>query len=101
MLAGVNDLATVGAPSATSVSVAAVALVPAFVVVSAPDAIVFTSEPDAVGVTLTVTVQLPLAGMVPALNATLLPPAVAVTVPAHPAPLIVPAGVAVFTRLAG
>ena len=49
--------------------------------------------------TFTVTVQEPLAGIVPAESATLLPPAVAATEPAPQ--LVAPAGVPVFTRLRG
>ena len=51
-------------------------------------------------VTLTVTVQEPLAGTVAPDSATLAPPLAAVTVGA-PAQVVAPAGVPVFTRLAG
>ena len=50
-------------------------------------------------VTLTVTVQLELAGMVPPLRARELPPAAAVTVP--PVQVVEPLGVPVFTMPAG
>ena len=50
-------------------------------------------------VTLTVTVQEPLAGIVAPDNATVPPPLAAVTVP--PAHVVEPAGVAVFTRFTG
>ena len=55
--------------------------------------------PTVLLVTLTVTVQLLLAGMVPALKATLAPLAAAVTVP--PVQLVLAAGAAALTRLAG
>ena len=55
--------------------------------------------PTVLLVTLTVTVQLLLAGMVPALRATVLVPAAAVTVP--PVHVVLALGAAALTRLAG
>ena len=55
--------------------------------------------PTTLLVTLTVTVQLLLAGIVPALRATLAPLAAAVTVP--PVHVVLALGAAALTRLAG
>jgi len=54
-----------------------------------------------VAVTFTLTVQDESAGMVAPESVALAPPAAAVTVPVHPAPLTVAFGVAVFTSPAG
>ena len=51
--------------------------------------------------TLTVMSQLPPADTLPALEASEVPLAAAVTVPLQPAPVMTPAGVAVLTRPAG
>src|SRR6478735_11095675 len=98
---GANDLEIVGRAATVSVSLAASALLPALVVVSPPAAMVLASAPEAVAVTLTVTVHEPFAGITPPESATLEPPFAAVTVPEQPAPPMAPAGVAVFTRFVG
>jgi hypothetical protein len=49
-------------------------------------------------VTVTVTVQLPFAGIVPLASATLLPPGATATVPPQ---VVAPFGVAALTRFAG
>ena len=90
---GLNTLLTKGRPT-DSVLVAAVAELPALVVVTAPEARVLLKAPlVAVALTLTLTVHEPLAGMVPLESATEVPPLAAVTIP--PAQVVAPlAGVA-------
>src|SRR4051812_40395568 len=96
IVAGANALLEVMPPTTVMTALAAVPD-PAFVVATAPVEFVYT--PTTLLVTLTVTVQEPLAGTVPVASATLVPPATAVTVP--PAQEVTPAGVPVFTRPAG
>ena len=69
---------------------------PPLVIVTGP--VSFRSLPSTAEVTATVTVQLPLAGIVPPVSASELPDAAAVTVPPQ---LFVVLGVAVLTRLVG
>ncbi len=69
------------------------------VVVRPPIGIVLANAPATEAWTFTVTVQEPLAGMVPPARATPGPLAAAVTVP--PVHVVVPAGVAVLVRFAG
>ena len=97
--AGVNDLATVSAFNTVRLALAAAVLAPAFVVVSAPEAIVLLYVAGVALVTFTVTVHEPLAGIVAPLRATLVPLFAAVTVP--PAQVVAPLALPVFTRLAG
>ena len=91
---GLKLLATVGAVT-VKVAVAAVPL-PALVVVTAP--VLLRWLPATAEVTATVTVQLPLAGIVPPLSASELPLADPVAVPPQ---VLVSAGVAVLVTLAG
>ncbi len=97
--AGVNDLATVSAFNTVRLALAAAVLAPAFVVVSAPEAIVLLYVAGVALVTLTVTVHEPLAGIVAPESASEVPLFAAVTVP--PAQVVAPEAEAVFTRLAG
>ena len=87
------------AVATTNESEADAVVAPALVVVTAPAAMVFVYEPGVALVTLTVTVHEPLAGIVPAESATLLPLFAAVTVP--PAHVVAPLAAAVFTIPAG
>src|SRR5688500_11059183 len=87
---GANAFENVGRASTASVSLAAATLLPALAVVRPPAGIVLTRLPAVVGVTFTVTVHEPFAGMVPPESATDAPLLAAVTVPEQPAPLIVP-----------
>jgi hypothetical protein len=82
-----------------NMSVAAATLLPPFVVVKAPAIIVFSQEPGVELVTVTVTVQLLLAGIVPPASATEVPLLAAVTVP--PVHVVLPAGVAEFVICVG
>ena len=93
--AALKDFATVRRAITASVAEAP-ADVPALVVLTAP--LLFTYEPSAALVTLTVMVHVPLAGTVAPERATLVPLLAAVTVPPHDD---APAGVAVFTRPTG
>ena len=96
---GEKLLATVGAANAETVSVAlAGAVLGGALDVTAPAAIVFEYELGAGLVTVTVTVQLPLAGIVPPESAREPLRGFAVTVPPHD--VIVP-GTAALTRPAG
>ncbi len=97
--AGAKLFAAVIEFSTPSREVAATVFEPALVVVTAPIASVLVYVAAVLLVTLTVTVQEPLAGIVPPVSATVLPPFVAVTVP--PVHVVAPAGVALLTRLAG
>jgi hypothetical protein len=98
MNVGAKLFVTVGAAKTRSVPLAA-APVPAFVVVMAPVELVYA--PALFEVTFTVIVHEPPIGMVAAESTKLAPPALAVTVPEHPAPEIAADGVAVLTRPAG
>src|ERR1700750_3445720 len=96
MATGAKAFAAVGCARTVS-EPDALGAVPAFVVVIAP--VLFTYEPAAALVTLTVTVHAPFAGTVAAARSTPLPPLAAVTVaPAH---VVAPEADAVFTRPAG
>src|SRR5438552_1657153 len=123
MDAGEKVFAIDGAPLTVRLALAPAVLAPAFVVVRAPAAIVLLYVPGVELVTFTVTVHEPLAGMVPPLNATLVPLFAAVTVPAPlagtvpvacatlppplaavtlpPAHVVAPLALAVLTRFAG
>ena len=95
MAVGEKALVTIGRESTVSVALPAAA-VPVSVVTGPVE---LRYAPAAALVTLTVTMQEPLAGTVPAESATLVPLLAAVTVPAvH---VVAPAGVAVFTSPAG
>jgi hypothetical protein len=102
MFVGAKDFVMVGGNKLTvKVAVAATVFLKAtFVVRTAPTAIVFvTAAPAVAEVTFTVTVQLPLAGILPPLSTTLPTPAVAVTV--LPVQVVAPAGVAALVTPAG
>ena len=71
-------------------SLAAATFEPPLAVVKPPAAIEFVQEPAVTLVTVTVTVQLPLAGIVPPASATEVPLFAAVTVP--PTHVVLPAG---------
>ena len=98
-LGGVNDFATLSGEKTVSDALAATVFAPALIEVTEPIARALAYVAPEALVTLTVTVQEPLAGIVPAESATLEPPFVAVTVPAPH--VVAPAGVAVFTSPAG
>src|SRR5258705_7937844 len=95
MVAGANAFVTVSAPSTESVALAAAALEPPLVVVSAPIGIALLYVPAAALVTFTVTVHEPEAGTVPAESATRAPPLPPVPAPAPQ--VVAPAGAAGFS----
>ena len=95
--AGAKLLATVGSALTVRVALAAAVFVPR-VEVTALAGIVFAYEPEEALVTVTETVQLPFAGIVPPERSTDPPPAVAVTVPPH---VVAAAGEAAFTSPTG
>jgi hypothetical protein len=88
-----------GEPTVTA-SVALDALpLPTLVVLMAP--LLFKKLAAVALLTLTVTSQLPAAGMVPPVKASDVPPLAAVTVPKQPAPLSEPVAAAVLSKPAG
>src|SRR5438477_174327 len=95
---GAKDFAAATPPSTESDAFAAAVLAPAFVVVRPPAAMLLLYVPAVALVTLTVTVQLPDAGIVPPESATLLALLFAVTTPPQ---VVAPLAAAVFTRFAG
>src|SRR5690242_13784606 len=95
---GAKLFATEGALFTTSDALAAAVLAPAFVVVSAPTAIVSLYVPGVALVVFTITVHEPDAGIVPPESATLVPLFAAVTTPPH---VVAPLAELVLTRPAG
>ena len=95
---GTKPFVTASAELMVSEPLPATVLDPALAVVSAPIAMVLAYVPGVALVVFTVTVQEPLAGMVPPESATLAPPFAAVTAPPQ---LVAPEADAVFTTLAG
>ena len=93
MIDGVNALLIVVGASVENVADAAITLAPPLVVVSAPAGTVLVKVP-ATDVTLTVTVQEPLAGICPPVSATDVPFDAAATAP--PEQVVAPDGVPVF-----
>jgi len=94
-----NSLVTVGGETTVNVALVELELDNPCVVVRSPAAMVFSYAPPVDDVTVTVTVQLPLAGMVPPLRLTEPAPATAVTEP--PLHVVVPLGELEFTTPAG
>jgi hypothetical protein len=95
---GAKDFVTVGAAKTLSVADDDTP-VPALPVEIGP--VLLRYAPAAAAVTFTVIVHEDRAGTVAPVSDALAAPALAVTVPVHPAPLTAPFGVAVFTRPAG
>lgn len=94
-----NSLVTVGGAMTVNVALVEFEFDNSCVVVRSPTAMVFSCEPPVEDVTVTVIVQLPLAGIVPPLMFTEPAPATAVTDP--PLHVVVPLGVLAFTTPAG
>jgi hypothetical protein len=96
MLAGVNDLATSGGANVTvSELVAGVVFDPPLVVISPPAGMILSYVPPPLAVTVIVTVQLPVAGIVPPVRLTEVVVWVAVppqVVPAVPGRVVKPVG---------
>src|SRR5581483_1421356 len=97
---GPNALVTTGGLMTVNVAVLdATPLYPPVGKVTAPTGTVFGYDPPVLLVTLTVTVQLPEAGIVPPLIDTEFPPAAAVAVP--PVQVVLAPGAEAFTSPAG